>query len=294
MKIILIGGSSLIGQKLYERLKKEKYEVIASYNKSRKKNFFKFDIKKDDIEKKVKIEKSDVVFILIAVSNPNEVFKNKVKSKIINIENTKKLIRTISRKKAKIVFFSSVEVFDGKKGKYSEKSTANPLNLYGKQKRIIEKFLLSKFKDFVILRTSFVVGYNYKDRCPVKLTYETIKKPNAKMAIDNSFAITCVSDLVNLISIFLKTNQLFSQKILHLASPKTIIRYTLASKIKKISKYKNLMKFEKAKFSEINFLEKRGRINSLVSIHEKIKNYRFKNLNKIILEKTKELDKKIR
>jgi dTDP-4-dehydrorhamnose reductase len=291
MKIVLIGGSSLIGQKLHERLKKEKYDVLASYNKSKKKKFFKFDIEKDDIEKKVKLDKGDIVFILAAISNPNEVFRDKLKSEIINIKNTKKIIRKIFKKKAKIVFFSSVEVFDGKKSKYSEKSTPDPLNLYGKQKRVIEKFLLSKFKNFVILRTSFVVGYNFKDRCPVKLTYETIKKPNAKMAIDNSFAITCVNDLVNLISFFLKSNQLFSKKILHIASPKTIIRYALASKIKQISKYKNKMKFEKAKFSEINFLEKRGRKNCLVSIHKKINNYRFKSLNKIIFEKTKILDK---
>ena len=39
---------------------------------------------------------------------------------------------------------SSIEVFDGKKGNYDEKSTPKPLNLYGKQKLLIEKYLKKK------------------------------------------------------------------------------------------------------------------------------------------------------
>ena len=86
------------------------------------------------------------------------------------------------------------------------------------------------------------------------------------MADDNKFAITCVNDLVNLILITLKSKKLFSKKILHLASPKTIIRYNLASTIKKISKKGNQMKFDKVKFSDIKFLENRGKRNKLTSV----------------------------
>jgi dTDP-4-dehydrorhamnose reductase len=291
MRVVIIGGSSLIGQILFKELKKRKFNVIGTYNKSKIKDFVKFNIQKDDIDKKIDIKKDDVFFMLSAISNPNDVFKDKKYSNDININSTKKIIRKINSKGAKIFFFSSIEVFDGKKENYTERSKPMPLNLYGKQKYQIEKFLISKFKNFTIIRTSFIVGYKPTDRCPIKLTYDTIIKPKAKMADDNIFAITCVYDLVNLILIVLKSKKLFSKNILHLASPKMIIRFSLASKIKYFSKQKNKMKFKKVKFKEIKFLEKRGRKNSLASIYKEINNYKFRKLNKIIKEKTMILDK---
>lgn len=291
MRIIIIGGSSLIGQILFKELKKRKFDIIGTYNKSKIKNFVKFNILNDDINKKIDIKKDDVFFMLSAISNPNDVFKDKKNSNDININSTKKIIRKINSKRAKIFFFSSIEVFDGTKENYTERSKPKPLNLYGKQKYQIEKFLISKFKNFTIIRTSFIVGYKSADRCPIKLTYDTIMKPKAKMADDNMFAITCVNDLVNLILIVLKSKKLFSKKILHLASPKMIIRFDLASKIKHFSKQKKQMNFEKVKFKDIKFLEKRGRKNSLASVYNEISSYKFKKLDKIIKEKTLVIDK---
>jgi len=291
MRIILIGGSSLIGQILFKELKKRKFDIIGTYNKSKTKNFIKFNILNDDINKKIDIKKDDVFFMLSAISNPNDVFKNKKNSNDININSTKRIIRKINSKGAKIFFFSSIEVFDGTKENYTERSKPKPLNLYGKQKYQIEKFLISNFKNFTIIRTSFIVGYKSTDRCPIKLTYDTIMQPKAKMADDNMFAITCVNDLVNLILIVLKSKKLFSKNILHLASPKMIIRFDLASKIKHFSKQKKQMNFEKVKFKDIKFLEKRGKKNSLTSIYNEISNYKFKKLDKIIKEKTLVLDK---
>ncbi len=291
MRIILIGASSLIGQVLFNELKKREINVIGTYNNSKKKGLIKFNIQKDRIDSKIDIKKSDIFFLLSAVSNPNDVFKDKKKSNNINIISTKKIISKIQSKGAKIFFFSSIEVFAGTKEKYSERSKPEPLNLYGKQKYEIEKFLISKFKNFTIIRTSFIVGYKSTDRCPIKLTYETIIKPKARMAYDNKFAITCVNDFVNLILVTLNSKKLFSKKVLHLASPKTIIRYKLASKIKKISKIGNQMKFDKVKFSDIKFLEDRGKKNRLVSLYDEIKNFKFKNLNEIIKKKTLSLDK---
>ena len=292
MRIIIIGASSLIGQVLFGKLKKENFNVLGTYNNSKINGLIKFNLQKDKIDKIIDIKKDDVFFLLSAVSNPNDVFKDKIRSNNINIKSTKKIISKIHSKGAKIFFFSSIEVFDGKKEKYSERSKPKPLNLYGTQKYEIEKYLMSKIVNFTIIRTSFVVGYKSTDRCPIKLTYETIIKPKAKMAYDNKFAITCVNDLVDLILISLKSKKLFSKKILHLASPKTIIRYNLASTIKKISNKGNQMKFDKVKFSEIKFLEHRGKKNKLTSLYNEISSYRFKNLNEIIKEKTLIIDKK--
>ena len=44
MRVVIIGGSSLIGQILFKELKKRKFNVIGTYNKSKIKDFVKFNI----------------------------------------------------------------------------------------------------------------------------------------------------------------------------------------------------------------------------------------------------------
>ena len=116
MKIFIIGASGLIGKKLYLRLKKN-FNVIGTYN-SKKINskFVKFDLKKDKISKLHKnIKSGDIFIILSAYSNPGWISKNKKKARLLNITKTKKLIDQVIDLNCKVIFMSSVEVFNGKK-----------------------------------------------------------------------------------------------------------------------------------------------------------------------------------
>ena len=68
--------------------------------------------------------------------------KNKKRSKLLNVTKTKKIISYFIKKNIYFIFFSTEFVFDGNKGDYTELSKTNPINLYGKQKLMIEKLLL--------------------------------------------------------------------------------------------------------------------------------------------------------
>ena len=56
MKIFIIGASGLLGKALYRELS-TKYEVYGTYNKKKLNGFLKFDVSKDDIFQKLKLEK---------------------------------------------------------------------------------------------------------------------------------------------------------------------------------------------------------------------------------------------
>ena len=144
MKTIIIGASGIIGYKLFKTLKERKIKVIGTYSKNKKPELVKFNILKDNVKKKIKINEEDNVIILTAISNPTWVYKNPKISNNLNIIATKKIIDDLKIVNCKIFFMSSVEVFDGKKGNYDEKSIPKPLNLYGKQKLLIEKYLKKK------------------------------------------------------------------------------------------------------------------------------------------------------
>ena len=88
--------------------------------------------------------------------------------------------------------------------------------------------------NFQIFRTGWNVGIDKSSRCVVTLTYETLLRPDAKMAKDNTFTVTHVDDLANNLVKFLFKKD----KIVHLSSQQIISRTQLANLIIKTSKNK--------------------------------------------------------
>tara|TARA_B100001250_G_scaffold413969_1_gene450011 strand:+ start:1436 stop:2317 length:882 start_codon:yes stop_codon:yes gene_type:complete len=290
MKTVIIGSSGVIGYRLFQKIKKTKNKVIGTYSKNKKPGLVKFNFLKEKIKKIIKINENDNVLILSAISNPSQVYKNPKISKSVNINATKKIIDDLVNTKCRIFFMSSVEVFDGKRGNYSEESKPKPLNLYGKQKLLIEKYLQKKTKKYCIIRTSFIVGNDPKQRCPVKLTYDSLLKKNARMAKDNFFAITSVDDLTKAIFKILYVKKLENLNICHLSSKERIVRTKLANYVIKFSKIGFKMKYEKTLFRFIKYSEPRGRLNNLISLNPIIKQYKFKNAKNVIKNKVRMIE----
>jgi len=286
MKIFIIGASGLIGQKLFIKLKK-KFNVIGTYN-SKKKNiqFIKFDLKKDKISKiDKKIKSGDIFIILSAYSNPGWISKNKDEARLLNITMTKKLIDQIITLNCKVIFMSSVEVFNGKKSFFIEKDKPDPLNYYGKAKYKIEKYIQKKTENFVIFRTSWNSDEILHKRCVIELTYNTLKNKNAKMAKNNFFSITNVNDTCEIIQKHLRSKK----KIVHISNREKISRSILAKKIKEYSNRK--LDFDIVDHKEIKYIEPRAKINLLKSRDKISKNYNYKKMDVLIKKKVKLLDK---
>lgn len=291
MKTIIIGSSGVIGYNLFLYLKKKQKNVIGTYNYTQKIGLKKFNIIKDKINNKIKIFKDDKVIILTAISNPSKVFADSKTSNKINILCTIKLIDDLKKIGCKIIFMSSIEVFDGTKGNYNENSKPNPLNLYGKQKLFVENYLKNNSKNYCILRTSFIVGSDPNQRCPVKLTYDTLLEPNAKMAKDNFFAITSINDLSKVIYKVLFNKKFKNLQICHISSKEKVSRTKLAKLVIKNSKKGFKMKFKKTLFKFINYSEPRGRKNNLISINKEINKYKYENAKSVIKKKVRIIEK---
>ena len=289
MRYIIIGASSSIGSEMHSFLRKKKIKVLGTYFKKKQPELVKFDIRKDDINNFFfEVNSNDVVIIFSAITNPQEVLKIKQDSRKINIFGTKRLINDLSKIGCKIIFISSVEVFDGKKGAYTESSKTKPLSLYGKHKNIIEKFLISKIKkNYTIIRLCWTICMQKKTRDIISMTYNTIKKKNAKMSYDNYVNISHSDDICKGIFKISKTNI----DLVHLTSKEKISRFDLAMMIKKYSKNEKKMVFEKIKFKEFPYQEKRARLNFLSSkINQKNLGIKYRSIKKTVLQKLKILD----
>ena len=296
MKIFLVGASGSIGFFLFKFLKKKKIKVIGTYKKNKKPNLINFSLGKKKSENNLlkKIEKGDLVFFLSSYTEVSWVRKNKKESTRVNYLLTKNFLNKLISKDIRFFYFSSAEVFDGKKGFYDEKSQTNPVNIYGKLKFQIENYLKkTKYKNYYIVRTGRNIDMTDNYRCMIKDSYLTLLKPNAKMAEDNLFTITHQRDFSKAILKIIKKKDL--PKILHLCSSQTISRIKFAELIMKFSINSKYMSYKKCKFKEIDYGEKRAAKNNLNAyLTSKILNIQYTKAEKIIKEKVKILDQKLK
>ena len=187
-----------------------------------------------------------------------------------------------------MIFMSSVEVFDGTKGSYTEFDDVNPLNFYGELKAQVEDYIKENAHKYLIVRTGWNVGFVPKRRCVVSLTYNSILKQDAHMAFDNYFSIADVGDTAR--GLFLASIR-DEIKVLHLCSTEIVNRFDLATKIKIESRRSNEMAFKKCTFEEIEYSEPRGRINDLSNnLSRKVLDIYYASADDIISKKIEYLD----
>jgi len=261
MRIVIIGASGLIGRNLYAAARSSGRKVVGTCHIRKNKELVSYDMRSQSLRSVLPdINSSDVVCLLSAYSNPSWIYNNQDEAFQLNLFATKRLINEVFEVGARLIFMSSVEVFDGKEGNYNEKSSPGPINLYGKMKFEIENYLLEKGGKSCIVRTGWNVGWDFNDRCVIRLTYNTLIHPEAKMAKDNIFSIIDVRDTVEGL---LRLCDNPGIRVCHLASNPSIVRTELASLIMNFSKYKDLMAYEVVLFSDIPYSEPRGRCNHL-------------------------------
>lgn len=293
MNVYIIGSSGAIGFSLFKFLKK-KIKVTGTFYKNKKPGLISFELGNNNSENQLikKLKPNDIVFFLSSYTEVSWVFKNKKKSLKLNFYLTKKFLSKLIKKNIKFFYFSSAEVFNGKKGFYNEKSKINPVNFYGKLKLRIEEFLKkTKYKNYHIIRLGRIIDMSKNYRCMIEDCYNILLTSNAKMASDNLFTITHQNDFNKAILKVVKKRSL--PKILHICSGHVISRTKFADVIIKASSRSNNMKYKMCRFKEIYYTEKRAGKNNLdSSFTSKLLNIKYTKPEKIIKEKIKVLERK--
>ncbi len=166
--ILITGCTGYIGSQLSYSFMKKKLNFIGldnlkySYRKNfpLKKNFFKLDISSDQINNLVKQNRVKTVIHCAALSYVMDAENNKQRYNLNNVVKTKKFINMCKNNGVvNFIFFSSSNVYSDTGQVFSENSTRQPINTYGKNKVKIEKYLMQKnFSSTIILRLFNIVG----------------------------------------------------------------------------------------------------------------------------------------
>ena len=162
MKILIIGGSSILGTSILQGLQNELYTVHYSYlkNKPPFSNGLKLDItKKNDVIKVIDEIKPDLVIHTSALTNIDLCEKNNSLAYSINVDGTRNIIQACEKANCKIIFVSTSFVFDGLKNEYTEDDKTSPATYYGFTKWQGEEYVKVAKVPYLILRTDALYGW---------------------------------------------------------------------------------------------------------------------------------------
>ena len=286
-KTLIIGASGKIGKYLLEY---GNNDYVYTYNKKRINKGIHFDITKNNLNNLCKKFSINKIVLLLGITDPDECYKNKNYSNLINVVKTKEMIDYIIKKKIYFIFFSSEFVFSGKKGNYSEITLPKPNQLYGKQKYLIEKYIKKKTKNFAILRIAKTYGDKLNENTLISNFFSNLQKGKRefKVATDQMFNPLYIRDLKKIIKLFLEKK---IKGVFNVGGPEQLSRYQCIKKIIGQFKNKNMNKIllKKSKLKNFKLLDKRP-LNITMNISKIKKIIKFKlttidNVAKKIIKK---------
>lgn len=161
MSILIIGASGFVGSLLYEILAREDKVCGTFYPRQLEVKGLKYlDITdRKSVEAKIRETKPAVIILTAALTYVEYCEDHQKEAFEINVLGTTNVALMAKEINAKLVFFSTEYVFDGKSGPYSEEDQPNPISYYGKTKLEGEKVIRDNLNDYLIIRTTIVYGY---------------------------------------------------------------------------------------------------------------------------------------
>ena len=238
--ILVIGGSGLVGGRLIELLTADVNNISATYfsNKivHKKCKTFQLDIMDSHkVDKVIKMIQPDIVINAAAKRNTRYCEQNPDEAYKVNVVGTKNIVNACKTINAKLVFFSSDQVFDGTKGKYSEEDELNPLNTYGKQKVMAEKIIKDNLDNWLIIRASHIYAWSPGSDNFISWVLEELQK-GQKIQIVYDQYITPLH-VEHFVDILIKLLENDKRGIYHVGEGECLSKYEFVKRVKETFRF---------------------------------------------------------
>lgn len=152
MRLLVVGASGLVGSELV----RQSGGIGAARNREGAATLKVDLLDRASIDSALREAQPDTIAICSAWPYVDGCEQDPLRSHRDNVETVENLAAAAPR--AKLVFFSTDHVFDGRKaGRYVESDAVNPLSVYAKHKRETEELLLKR-GNALICRTAWVFG----------------------------------------------------------------------------------------------------------------------------------------
>ena len=236
-RILVVGGSGLLGSRLIEMLGAADNSVSATYfsNKIAREGCETFQMDIADgrrVDEVIETVQPDTVINASGERNTRYCEKNPHEAYRVNVEGTQNLVEACRAGGAKLVFISSDLVFDGSKGSYGEEDEVCPLSVYGKQKVMAEKIIKDQLDSWLILRASSIYGWNPKRDNFVSWVLQELKKGQGlDIVYDQYITPVYVGSLAEMLIELLENNK---RGLYHVGEGECLSKYEFVVRIAEV------------------------------------------------------------
>lgn len=160
-EILIIGASGLLGQHLLNEAEARHCSVTGTYFSEEVAGLVRLDIQDAyAVDTIIRRTRPDIVMLSAAMTSIGECEKNRSQAQSVNAEAPLEVAKTCRRVGAKMVLFSTANVFDGKSESADENLPPNPVSTFGKTRLQGELNVLGALPDSLVIRTCMNFGWN--------------------------------------------------------------------------------------------------------------------------------------
>jgi dTDP-4-dehydrorhamnose reductase len=153
---LIIGGNGTVSRALAARLKKAGLTPRLTTRRKDDGEGIYLDLASPPSEWP-DLPEADVVFFCAGMTKLETCEDNPAATRQVNVEHMQELADRVDQKGGFVIFLSSNQVFDGSKPFRLATESVCPLNEYGRQKAIFEKWLLSRPRPGAVLRLTKII-----------------------------------------------------------------------------------------------------------------------------------------
>ena len=224
---VVIGASGLVGEHLVRAASNAGFEAIGTYHSHPVPDMHQLDIRsRAEVQSLIEKVRPAVVYLPAAVSNvdycelhPEEVY-------LTNVVGVRNVVQFVNDMEARLVYFSSDYIFNGKTGPYREEDAANPICEYGRQKLIAEHYVALHTCDYVIVRTTVVYGWERQGKNFVYRLLNTLKAGRIlRVPVDQVGSPTYAPNLAQAVVELALSD---TKGVYHVVGPERVNRYEFA------------------------------------------------------------------
>lgn len=158
---LVIGASGLVGGEVMRRLTRAARPTVGTYVNQERQNLRRLDITEAaQVQRFCDEFAPQTIYLCAALTqvdycedHPEETYRQ-------NVEGPRWVAQAAARLGARLVFYSTEYVFDGRSGPYDEDAPTAPLSVYGKSKLDAEMAVREILPEALILRTTVVYGWD--------------------------------------------------------------------------------------------------------------------------------------
>ena len=234
-RILITGGSGLLGSELYIGLKS--IFNVLTISKTGNNKCKKIDITNiDDLNNLISNFKPEIIINCAAFTDVDNAELNRNITRKVNVIGLSNIIKC-SNKNTKIIHISSDYVFDGEKGNYFENDQTFPINYYGKTKLEAENILIGSNHKYLIIRPNVLFTSNLTKKHFLSWILNSLKCGKYISLVTDQ--ISNPTYIPNLTSFITDAILIGYEGLCHFGSDDYISRYDYALKVCSIYGYDN-------------------------------------------------------